>query len=82
MEGTSLESQQAACSEYTKTKNIDILKVFIEQGESAKFADRTQLLELIEFCRKNKGSVDALLVWKVDRFARNVADHFSVKSTL
>jgi DNA invertase Pin-like site-specific DNA recombinase len=82
MEGTSLESQQAACSEYTKSKNIDILKVFIEQGESAKFADRTQLLELIEFCRKNKGSVDALLVWKVDRFARNVADHFSVKSTL
>src|SRR5579872_6820674 len=82
MEGTSLESQQAACREYARAKNIEILQVFIEQGESAKFADRTQLLELIDFCRKNKGSANVLLVWKVDRFARNVADHFSVKTTL
>jgi|SRR5579872_3727190 len=82
MEGTSLESQQAACREYARAKNIEILQVFIEQGESAKFADRTQLLELIDFCRKNKGSANVLLVWKVDRFARNVADHFSVKATL
>ncbi len=58
------------------------MKAFIEQGESAKFADRTQLIELIDFCRENKGTVQALLVWKVDRFARNVADHFSVKATL
>jgi site-specific DNA recombinase len=82
LEGTSLESQESACREYARTKNIKILKLFIEQGESAKFADRTQLLELIDFCRKNKGLVNGLLVWKVDRFARNVADHFSVKATL
>jgi DNA invertase Pin-like site-specific DNA recombinase len=82
IDGTSLESQQAACREYAQSKNIEVLKVFIEQGESAKFADRTQLLELIDFCRKNKGAVNVLLVWKVDRFARNVADHFSVKATL
>src|SRR5690349_8925886 len=82
VEGTSLEFQEAACREYAKAKGIDILKIFIEQGESAKFADRTQLLDLIEFCRENKGRVNTLLVWKVDRFARNVADHFSVKATL
>ena len=82
IEGTSLDSQQAACREDAQSKNIEVLKVFVEQGESAKFADRTQLLELVEFCRKNKGSVNVLLVWKVDRFARNVADHFSVKATL
>jgi site-specific DNA recombinase len=82
IEGTSLESQEAACREFAHSKNIEVLNVFIEQGESAKFADRTQLLELIDFCRKNKGSVNVLLVWKVDRFARNVSDHFSVKATL
>ena len=58
------------------------MKVFVEQGESAKFADRTKLVELIDFCRQNKGAVQVLVVWKVDRFARNVADHYSVKSTL
>src|ERR1035437_1921867 len=81
-EGTSLESQEAACRDYAKAKNINVLRVFVEQGESAKFADRTQLIELIDFCRANKGDVQVLIVWKVDRFARNVGDHFSVKATL
>ncbi|MCW5976485.1 MAG: recombinase family protein [Bryobacteraceae bacterium] len=82
VEGTSLESQQLACEEYARARNIQVFKTFIEQGESAKFADRTELLSLLDFCRENKGKVNMLLVWKVDRFARNVADHFSVKATL
>ena len=82
IEGTSLESQDLACQEYARSKNIRVLRTFVERGESAKFSDRTQLLELIEFCRQNKGKVQALLVWKVDRFARNVGDHFNVKATL
>ncbi len=82
IEGTSLASQEAACHEYAREKGIQIVRVFREQGESAKFADRTQLLQLIEFCRTDKAAVEMLLVWKVDRFARNVADHYSVKSML
>ncbi|PYV73992.1 MAG: hypothetical protein DMG97_09860 [Acidobacteria bacterium] len=49
IEGTSLESQEAACREYAQSHNIKVLKIFIERGESAKFADRTQLIELIDF---------------------------------
>jgi len=82
IEGTSLESQEQACREYARSHNIKVLKIFIERGESAKFADRTQLIELIDFCRQNKGAVEVLLVWKVDRFARNVDDHFNIKATL
>ena len=81
-EGTSLESQRLACEEYARSKNIKVLRIFVEQGESAKFADRTQLLELLDFCRKNKNNVQVLLVWKIDRFARNVADHFNIKAAL
>jgi DNA invertase Pin-like site-specific DNA recombinase len=82
IEGTSLKSQEVACRDYAHSKGMRVLKVFVEQGESAKFADRTQLLELVDFCRQNKGMVDALLVWKIDRFARNIADHYSIKTTL
>lgn len=82
MRGTSLEVQETACRDYARERNIEVLQVFVEEGESAKFADRTRLLELIEFCRAKKDSVNLLLVWKVDRFARNVADHFSIKATL
>jgi site-specific DNA recombinase len=82
VKGTSLESQEMACREYAKAHNITILKIFIERGESAKVADRTQLVELIDFCRTSKDKVQALLVWKIDRFARNVGDHFNIKATL
>lgn len=81
-EGTSLESQEAACREYAERHNVNVLKVFVERGESAKVADRTQLIELIEFCRESKNEVRELLVWKLDRFARNVGDHFNIKATL
>jgi len=82
IEGTSLESQELACRDFARTRHITVLKTFVERGESAKFANRTQLLELIDFCQKNRGRVQVLLVWKVDRFARNVSDHFSVKAML
>ncbi|MGO9010644.1 MAG: recombinase family protein [Bryobacteraceae bacterium] len=82
IEGTSLESQESACREYARQHNLAILKVFVERGESAKFADRTQLLDLIDFCKSSKCGVQVLLVWKIDRFARNVGDHFNVKALL
>lgn len=82
VEGTSLESQELACREYAVRNDIQIAKVFVEQGESAKFADRTQLLGLLEYCRQTSNRVSKLLVWKIDRFARNVADHYSIKAEL
>jgi DNA invertase Pin-like site-specific DNA recombinase len=82
IEGTSLESQEASCRDFALSKGMRVLKVFVEQGESAKFADRTQLLQLIDFCRQSQDKVDMLLVWKIDRFARNIADHYSIKTTL
>src|SRR6266496_1989138 len=82
IEGTSLESQEVAYREFARSKAIAIQRVFVGRGESAKFADRPELLELIDYCRKHKGEVDVLLVWKLDRLARNVTDHFNIKATL
>ncbi len=82
VEGTSLESQQVACQEHARRNGIEITRVFVERGESAKFADRTQLLELLEFCSHPENAVRVLLVWKIDRLARNVGDHFNIKANL
>lgn len=82
VQGTSLDMQEKACLEYAKDKGIQVFKKFIEEGESAKFKERTQLLKLLEFCQANKGKVDALIVWKVDRLARNASDHFGIKVLL
>jgi DNA invertase Pin-like site-specific DNA recombinase len=82
IDGTSLESQEIACREYAARNRMEIEKIFVERGESAKFADRTQLLELLAYCRDRGNTIDCLLVWKVDRLARNVGDHFSIKASL
>ena len=74
VDGTSLESQEIACKEYAARNHLNVVRIFVERGESAKFADRTQLLELLDFCGKREHDVQQLLVWKVDRLARNVGD--------
>src|SRR5882762_3591128 len=82
VDGTSLESQEIACKEYALHQQLNVVRIFIERGESAKFADRTQLLELLAFCRDKSHKMDCLLVFKVDRLARNVGDHFNIKASL
>ena len=82
VKGTSLEDQESKCRKYCLEKGIEILKVFREEGESAKTSDRTEFLRALEFCRKNKGNVGAFVVVKVDRFARNTEDHFGVRRIL
>ena len=82
LEGTSLQSQEAACRDHARRHNLTVARVFIEEGESAKFADRTQLLELLSYCKDKSRKIESLLVWKIDRFARNVEDHYAVKAVL
>lgn len=78
--GTSLDEQLDACARYCVENNIQLLRVFREEGVSAKSINREKFLEAVEFCRKKK--VDAFVVYKSDRFARNMQDHYAVKSTL
>src|ERR1017187_3664802 len=82
VEGTSLESQEIACKEYAARNHLTVARVFVERGESAKYADRARLLEMLAFCGKREHGIEQLLVWKVDRLARNVGDHFNIKATL
>ncbi len=82
VEGYSLTYQEDLCKEYCDKQGWEIVKVFQEQGESAKTADRTQLTKLLEYCRENKGKVDILLVHKLDRLARASADHHGIRALL
>lgn len=80
--GTSLSSQEAQCRAYCREKGIEVRMVFREEGESAKTADRTELLRALSYCRTHKGRVQAFVVAKVDRLARNTEDHFSIRQLL
>jgi len=85
VEGTSLEHQEESCRRYCQQKGIEIVELFREEGESAKdlsLNNRKAFLRALEFCRKQKGNVQAFIVLRVDRFARNTEDHFAVRKLL
>ncbi len=80
--GTSLENQQRACIEYAEKKGIKVAKIFVERGESATAANRTELIKVLDYCKENKGEITAFIVWKLDRFARNLTDHYGLQAQL
>lgn len=80
--GTSLEVQESQCRAYCAERGIDVAAVYKEEGESAKTADRTELLRALSYCSEHKGQIGAFIVAKVDRFARSTEDHFSIRQQL
>lgn len=81
-ENLSLSIQEKLCRDYCRREGFDVVRVFVEEGESAKTADRTRLVEMLAFCRSAKPRIDAVVVHSLSRFARNVADHHSVRNIL
>lgn len=73
--GTSLAMQERYCREYAERENIELLGCYIEEGESAKTANRTEFQKALGFCANKKNHVDYFIVYKIDRFARNQDDH-------
>lgn len=72
--GTSLETQEASCRAWCKSNGFGVARVFIERGESAKTADRTEFQAMLRWCAANKETVQRVVVWKFDRFARSTYD--------
>jgi site-specific DNA recombinase len=67
----SLATQEKACRDYCASNNYDVEKVFVEEGESAKTADRTELKRLLAYCRENKGRIHAVIVYSVSSLLKN-----------
>lgn len=80
--GTSLDVQERLCKEYAERENIKVLNVYIEEGESAKTANRTEFQKALAFCSNKKQPVNFFIVHKVDRFARNANDHHATRAVL
>lgn len=78
----SLDTQLRACQEYCAKNEIEVIKVFREEGESAKTANRPQLQAMLDYCGHNAKKIDFVIVYKVDRLARQVHDHSWIRSLL
>jgi len=77
--GYSLKAQEEICKEYAEKNNYNILKVFREEGGSAKNTNRTELQKLLKFIKENKKDIDLLIIYKLDRLSRDVYDALTLR---
>lgn len=79
----SLENQVEVCKKWIQDRNFKLVaEPFIDAGESAKTMNRTALTKLLEYCRTHKGKVDLVVIYKIDRLARNLQDHIAIRAIL
>ena len=72
VEGFSIPAQRAACKRKADSLGAVIDEEFVDRGESAKTADRPELMKMLRYLQENP--VNHVIVHKVDRLARNRAD--------
>jgi len=78
-EGYSIAAQREACLKYIQNKGWELIDEYVDRGESARSAHRPQLQQMLTRIRKSK-DVDAVVVHKIDRLARNLEDHTAIKA--
>ena len=76
--GVSLEQQKKSCLNYAETNGIEIIKMFHDDGVSAKTADRPSLQAMLQFCTQKGKGIDCVIVYKIDRLTRNVNDYTNI----
>lgn len=80
--GYSIESQRSRLIEWAKEHNYQIVDVYADEGKSArtKITNRKELLRLLEDVKNDK--VDRIIIWRLDRWFRNVADYYRIQDIL
>ncbi|MCL2838143.1 MAG: recombinase family protein [Oscillospiraceae bacterium] len=76
----SVEGQLRECKEYAEKQGITILNTYIDRALSAKTDNRPEFQRMIK--DSGKELFDVVLVWKLDRFARNRYDSAHYKHLL
>ena len=75
-EGFSIPAQREANRRKAEQIGAVIIEEFIDAGESARSADRPELMRMIRYVKKNR--IAYCIVHKVDRLARNRTDDVAI----
>lgn len=77
----SIEQQRMELEEYARKNNIKIIKYYIDEAQSGRNDTRANFQSMISDACKLK-EVQAILVWKTDRFARKAMDNLYYRAKL
>ena len=76
----SIEGQIRECTAYAERHGMKVLTAYVDRALSAKTDNRPQFQRMIK--ESGQGLFDTILVWKLDRFARNRYDSAHYKALL
>jgi len=76
----SIEGQVRECTEYANYNGITVIGTYIDRAISAKTDNRPEFQRMIH--ESSKRLFDVVIVWKLDRFARNRYDSAHYKNML
>lgn len=77
----SIEQQKIEITEYAQKNNIEVVSFYCDEAKSGTKDNRDNFQAMISDACKNK-DIECVLVWKTDRFARNVQDSLYYRSKL
>jgi len=80
-EGSSIPAQREACARHIRDAGWDLVDEYADRGESARSAERPQLQAMLARIATER-DVDAVVVHKIDRLARNMEDHVAIRALL
>jgi site-specific DNA recombinase len=78
----SIASQLRALREYAAAHGHTVVREFTDEAETGRTAKRPVFQEMISLARRKAAPFQAILVWKLSRFARNREDSILYKSLL
>ena len=79
----SLETQEDICRKEAQRKGLEVIEAFREEGRSAKnISGRPALIQMLEYCRKHKREVDAVIIYRLDRISRQTSDYLAIRKKL
>ena len=79
----SLDTQSDICRKEAERRGLTVADTFREEGRSAKtIKERPTLIDMLDYCRKNKREIGAVIVYRLDRISRQTADYLAIRKKL
>ena len=79
---TSLETQEQVCRNACLAEGYEVVDVVKNEAVSASKTNTERIIDLLDYCKKNKGKFEVLVVFKLDRFARSQEHHHWLRGQL
>ena len=78
----SVSAQLRTLREYAGRQGHEIIREFVDEAESGRTASRPAFREMIALAKAKPPPFDAVVVWKLNRFARSRVDSITYKALL